>query len=66
MNYGTVGTFPLLEEVLEAVDVTVLAAGGIGTARAMAAALTAGADGVWVGTRFVAAPEAGAHPDTSS
>jgi enoyl-[acyl-carrier protein] reductase II len=60
---GTVGTFPLLEEVLEAVDVPVLAAGGIGTARAMAAALIAGADGVRVGTRFVATPEAGAHPE---
>ena len=50
-------------EVLDAVDVPVLAAGGIGTARAVAAALAAGADGVRVGTRFVAAREAGAHPE---
>ena len=41
----------------------VLAAGGIGTGRAMAAALAAGADGVRVGTRFVAATEAAAHPE---
>jgi len=43
--------------------VPVLAAGGIGTGRAMAAALAAGADGVRVGTRFVAATEAAAHPE---
>jgi nitronate monooxygenase len=41
----------------------VLAAGGIGTGRAMAAALAAGAEGVRVGTRFMAAEEAKAHPD---
>ncbi len=39
-----------------------LAAGGIGDARAFAAALAAGADGVRAGTRFVAAAESGAHP----
>jgi nitronate monooxygenase len=59
---GQIGLLALLTEVLEAVDVPVLAAGGIGTGRAMAAALAAGADGVRVGTRFVAAEEAGAHP----
>ena len=59
---GTLGTFALLDECLRAVDVPVLAAGGIGTGKAMAAALAAGADGVRVGTRFVAATEAGAHP----
>jgi NAD(P)H-dependent flavin oxidoreductase YrpB (nitropropane dioxygenase family) len=59
---GRVGLLALLSEVLDAVDVPVLAAGGIGSARAMAAALAAGADGVRVGTRFVAAQEAEAHP----
>jgi len=59
---GTIGLLALLGAVLEAVDVPVLAAGGIGTGRAMAAALAAGADGVRVGTRFVAAREANAHP----
>jgi hypothetical protein len=48
--------------VLEAVEIPVLAAGGIGTARAMAATLAAGAAGVRVGTRLVAAKESGAHP----
>jgi nitronate monooxygenase len=57
---GQAGTFALLEEVLETVSIPVLAAGGIGTARGVAAALAAGADGVRIGTRFVAAAEAGA------
>src|SRR6266498_3192765 len=60
---GTVGLLALLPDVVDAVDVPVVAAGGIGTARAMAAALAAGADAVRVGTRFVATPEADAHPD---
>jgi nitronate monooxygenase len=60
---GTTGLLPLLAAVLDAVDVPVVAAGGIGTPRAMAAALAAGADAVRVGTRFVAATEANAHAD---
>jgi NAD(P)H-dependent flavin oxidoreductase YrpB (nitropropane dioxygenase family) len=59
---GKISTLALLGDVLDAVDVPVLAAGGIGTARAVAAAMAAGADGVRVGTRFVAATESGAHP----
>src|SRR5438874_8162719 len=56
------GTYTPINDVLEVVDVPVLAAGGIGTGRAMAAALAAGADGVRVGTRFVAAAEFPGHP----
>lgn len=62
---GQLGLLPLLDGVLDAVEVPVVAAGGIGTARAMAAALAAGADAVRVGTRFIAtreAGESGAHP----
>jgi NAD(P)H-dependent flavin oxidoreductase YrpB (nitropropane dioxygenase family) len=59
---GRISLLALLDEVLEAVEVPVLAAGGIGTGRAVAAALAAGADGVRVGTRFVGAAEAEAHP----
>ncbi|HKS70529.1 MAG TPA: nitronate monooxygenase, partial [Ktedonobacterales bacterium] len=59
---GRIGLLALLDQVLAAVKVPVLAAGGIGSGRAMAATLAAGADGVRVGTRFVAAPEAHAHP----
>src|SRR5256712_110210 len=59
---GKVSLIALLGEVLESVRVPVVAAGGIGSGRAMAAALAAGAAGVRVGTRFVAATEAAAHP----
>jgi nitronate monooxygenase len=60
---GRLGLLPLLEEVLDAVEVPVLAAGGVGTARGVAAVLATEADGVRVGTRFVAAAESGAHPE---
>jgi NAD(P)H-dependent flavin oxidoreductase YrpB (nitropropane dioxygenase family) len=59
---GRLSLLPLLAQVLDAVKVPVIAAGGIGGAREMAAALAAGADAVRVGTRFVAARESGAHP----
>jgi NAD(P)H-dependent flavin oxidoreductase YrpB (nitropropane dioxygenase family) len=59
---GRMSLLPLLSEVLDAVDVPVLAEGGIGDARALAAVLAAGADGARIGTRFVAARESGAHP----
>jgi NAD(P)H-dependent flavin oxidoreductase YrpB (nitropropane dioxygenase family) len=60
---GVTGLLPLLDEVRAAVDIPVIASGGIGTGRAMAAALAAGADGVRVGTRFLAATESIAHRD---
>jgi NAD(P)H-dependent flavin oxidoreductase YrpB (nitropropane dioxygenase family) len=60
---GTFGLLALLDQVLSAVDVPVVAAGGIGSGRALAAVLAAGADGVRVGTRFLAVEEAEAHPD---
>jgi nitronate monooxygenase len=53
----TIGTLALLESVLEAVDVPVLAAGGIATGRGVAAVLAAGASGVWLGTAFAACRE---------
>ena len=52
-----VGTLPLLEEVLDAVSVPVLAAGGISTGRGLAAVLAAGASGAWMGTAFAACSE---------
>ncbi len=59
---GKIGLLSLLSQVLDSVDVPVIAAGGIGTGRAMAAALAAGASGVRIGTRLIAAEEANAHP----
>ena len=59
---GGIGLLPLLDEVLDAVDVPVVAAGGIATARAVAAVLAAGAAAARVGTRFLVAEEAATHP----
>lgn len=55
---GHVGTMALLPQVLDAVDVPVVAAGGIGDGRGVAAALVMGCQGVWIGTRFLATHEA--------
>ena len=60
---GRLGLHALLGEVLDAVEIPVLAAGGIGSGRDMAAVLSAGASGVTMGTRFVAAEESPAHPE---
>lgn len=52
------GTLPLLSGVLDAVDVPVMAAGGISSARGLAAVLAAGASAAWMGTVFAACPQA--------
>ncbi|MDR8412574.1 nitronate monooxygenase [Nonomuraea sp. 3-1Str] len=54
---GEVATLPLLEGVLDAVRIPVLAAGGIATARGLAAVLAAGAEGAWTGTAFMGCAE---------
>lgn len=59
---GTTPLLALLDQVRDAVDLPLIAAGGIGSGAAMAEALLAGADAVRVGTRFVATREADAHP----
>jgi enoyl-[acyl-carrier protein] reductase II len=61
---GQVATLPLVPQIVDAVGdrVPVVAAGGIFDGRGLAAALALGADGVWVGTRFIATPEARAVP----
>ncbi|WP_246266610.1 NAD(P)H-dependent flavin oxidoreductase [Nonomuraea typhae] len=55
-----VGTFSLVPQVADAVKVPVIAAGGIADRRGVRAALALGADGVQVGTAFLAAAESGA------
>ena len=58
---GRIGTMALLPQVIDAASpVPVLAAGGIGDGRGVAAALAMGCVGVWVGTRFLATNEGGA------
>ena len=59
---GTMPLDELLPRVLAAVRVPVVAAGGIATAERVAELLRQGADGVRVGTRFIATPESAAHP----
>lgn len=60
-HIGTVNTMCLVPQVVDAVDVPVIAAGGISDARGMAAAMCLGAEGVQIGTRFVASNECIAH-----
>jgi enoyl-[acyl-carrier protein] reductase II len=57
---GRIATLPLVPLIVDAVgsEVPVVAAGGIFDGRGLAAALVLGAAGVWVGTRFIATPEA--------
>jgi enoyl-[acyl-carrier protein] reductase II len=57
---GTVATLPLVPLIVDALEdaIPVVAAGGIFDGRGLAAALALGAHGVWIGTRFIATPEA--------
>ncbi|HET8854862.1 MAG TPA: nitronate monooxygenase, partial [Salinimicrobium sp.] len=54
-------TFTLIPMVAEKIKIPLIAAGGIATGRGMLAAMVLGADGVQVGSRFVATPEASSH-----
>ncbi len=54
-------TLTLIPKIKEIVGIPVIAAGGIGSGRAMLAAMSLGADGVQVGSRFVASTESSAH-----
>ncbi len=55
-------TLTLIPTVREQLELPLIAAGGIATGRAMLAAMVLGADGVQVGSRFVASEEASSHP----
>jgi len=56
-----IGSLVLIPRILDAVKIPVLASGGIGDARSYAAALALGAEGIEMGTRFVATQECIAH-----
>jgi len=60
-HVGELTTMVLVPQVVDAVDVPVIAAGGIADGRGIAAALMLGADGVQVGTRFLSAHECNIH-----
>ncbi|MEH7307843.1 NAD(P)H-dependent flavin oxidoreductase [Neobacillus drentensis] len=62
-TYGeTVGTFSLVPQIVDAVSVPVVAAGGIMDSRGLVAAIALGAQGVQMGTAFLTTTESGAHP----
>jgi nitronate monooxygenase len=62
--WGSIATLPLVPAVVDAVaPVPVIAAGGIGDARGVAAVLALGAQAAWLGTRFLLAEEAPVHEE---
>jgi nitronate monooxygenase len=60
---GAIGSMALVPRLVDAVDVPVIAAGGIMDGRGVAAAFALGARGVQLGTAFLACDESGAHPN---
>ena len=62
-HIGELSTMALVPQVCDATDVPVIAAGGIGDGRGVAAALMLGAQGVQLGTRFLVADECSVHPN---
>ncbi|MBQ8429425.1 MAG: enoyl-[Clostridia bacterium] len=60
-HIGEANTMPLVPQVVDAVDIPVIAAGGIADGRGMAAAFMLGAEGVQMGTRFLVAKECNVH-----
>ena len=62
-HVGELHTMPLVPQVVDAVDIPVVAAGGICDGRGAAAAFMLGADAVQVGTRFLSAEECTVHPE---
>ncbi|MHB8964956.1 MAG: enoyl-[acyl-carrier-protein] reductase FabK [Coriobacteriia bacterium] len=65
-HIGDLTTMVLTPQLVDAVDVPVIAAGGIADGRGMAAAFALGAEGVQVGTRFMCATECTIHPDVKA
>lgn len=60
-NGADIGTFSLVPQVVDNVEIPVAAAGGVNDGRSLAAALALGAVGVQIGTRFLSSEEAGIH-----
>ena len=62
-GFDELTTMVLVPQIADAVEIPVIAAGGIADARGFAAAMALGAEGVQMGTRFIATTECNAHPD---
>ena len=60
-HVGELHTMPLIPQIVDAVEIPVVAAGGLGDGRGAAAAFMLGAEGVQVGTRFLVAKECNIH-----
>ena len=65
-HVGELHTMPLVPQVVDALDIPVIAAGGICDGRGAAAAFMLGADAIQVGTRFLSAAECTAHPHSQA
>ena len=60
-HVGHTSTMPLVPEIVDAIDIPVIAAGGIFDGRGMCAAFALGAEGIQMGTRFICAQETNVH-----
>ena len=65
-HIGDLTTMVLIPQLVDAVSIPVVAAGGIADGRGIAAAFALGAEGVQVGTRFMCAEECTIHPDVKA
>jgi len=65
-HVGDVATLPLVPQVVDAVAIPVIAAGGIADGRGLVAALALGAAGIQMGTRFICTTECTVHPNYKS
>jgi len=65
-HIGELTTMVLIPQLVDAVSIPVVAAGGIADGRGMAAAFALGAEGVQIGTRFMCAEECTIHPDVKA
>jgi len=62
-GFDEISTMTLIPQLVDVLNIPVIAAGGIGDGRGILAALSLGADGVQIGTRFAATEESSAHPN---
>ncbi|AZR72746.1 2-nitropropane dioxygenase [Anoxybacter fermentans] len=62
-HIGELSTFVLVPQVVDAVKIPVIAAGGIADGRGLVASFALGAEGVQIGTRFICSDECTAHPN---
>ena len=62
-HVGKIGTAVLIPSIVDATELPLLAAGGFADGRGLVMALAMGAQGIWMGTRFITTDESYAHPN---